>query len=132
VEQKLLIFERKKDGIFLGEALPHEAFDKPKSLEKKSVNRFMANEVEQIGEFLEKMGMAINTAALITLHREGLTLRKAKQVYKANKARYQLYTAKLRHCSRKVGYALFNAFLIDCQRSRNKGKIVSYANVKGE
>ncbi len=127
---KLLIFERKKDGIFLGEALPYDAFNKPKSVVKKTLNRLMANEVEQIGGFLEKMGMAVNTASLISLHREGLTIQKATKVYKANKAKYQLFTTKLHRCPEKVRYALFNAFLIDCQRSRNKYPITSYAPAK--
>ncbi len=132
VKQKLLIFEAKDDGVLLGEALPKGKFEKPKFVERKTTKRLTANEVEQIGEFLEKMGMAVNTAILISLRRKGLTLATAKEIYKDNKARYRIFSSKLRRCPEKVGYALFNAFLIDCQRSRDEDHVVPYADLKGE
>ncbi len=132
VNEKLLIFEAKDDGVLLGEALPKGKFEKPKYVGKKTTKRLTANEVEQIGEFLEKMGMAVNTAALISMHRKGLTLATAKEIYKNNKVRYRLYINKLRSSPDQVGYAVFNAFLMDFQRSRKKDHVISYALSKGE
>jgi hypothetical protein len=124
VNDKLLIFEQKDDGVFLAEALAQKAPDKPKT---SSGPRLPPNEVEQISEFLENNGMLVDRVALIDKHRNGLTLEIAKDIYDGNKTRYQNYALKLDQSKQRSGIALFNAFLIDCQRYQRSTHIAPYA-----
>jgi hypothetical protein len=124
VNEKLLIFDAKNDGIFLGEALPLKATKKAKN---KSEPKLPANEVEQIAQFLESTGMRVDIASLIESCRQGLTLAIAKSICERNKARYDNYCLKLKHSKQKSAIALFNAFIIDYQRHQPKTQVAPYA-----
>ena len=124
---KLLIFEYKEDGVFLGEALCQGPSEKPKFIEKNAAKRLKANEAEQIAAFLENKGMTVNTAALIARYRKGLSLEIVKKLYHSNKARYEKYSLRLQHSKEKMGIALFNAFLMDCERYQRKDHVAPYA-----
>jgi len=117
VDDKLLLFEYKKDGIFLGEAICQKPFERPAGSETPKVKE---NEVELIRRFLEESGMVVDTVSLIQLHRQGLSLTMAKTVYEHNRARYSSYLRKLRQPRQITGTALFNAFMLDCVKCQRK------------
>lgn len=120
---KLLIFEYKEDGVLLGEALCLQPFEKQA---KKPVD-IEANEVELIAEYLQAQKMLVDRLALIKIHTKGLSLATAKTVYAQNKERYSAYSIKLRQPEQIMGTALFNAFILDCQRHLSRDHVVVYA-----
>jgi hypothetical protein len=121
---KLLIFEYKKDGILLGEALCRQPFAKP----PKQQPTLEANPVELILAYLESQKMVVDRLALIKVHHQGLTLEVAKTIYAQNQGRYNAYSTKLRQPEKITGKALFNAFILDCQRHLSKHPLVHYAS----
>jgi hypothetical protein len=120
---KLLIFEYKKDGVLLGEALCLEPFEK-KTGESVDIE---SNEVELICEYLQAQKMRVERLELIKIHTKGLSLATAKMVYERNKDRYSAYLLKLRQPEKIMGKALFNAFILDCQRHLSRDHVVVYA-----
>jgi len=116
---KLYIFEHKKDGVFLGEALCQQPSLKPKSVVEKSEKRLKQNEVEQIVAFLENEQMSVDINSLICCYQNGLTFNIAKAVLKNNTKRYDQLGAKLQQPDR-AGFVRFNAFLIDYKRYQQK------------
>ena len=120
---KLLIFQNKQDGILLGEALCLEPFKKQT---KEPVN-IEANEVELMAGYLETQELLVDRLALIEIHLKGLTLAVAKTIYAHNKARYNAYSVKLRQPEKIMGKALFNAFILDCERHLARDHVVVYA-----
>jgi hypothetical protein len=113
VDGKLLIFEDKKDGILLGEAIPQKPFEKPSG---KVLLELKENEVELICRFLEENRMLVERSSLIERHRQGLTLPLAHTIFERNKPRYDAYLRKLRQPPQITGAALFNAFMLDCAK----------------
>jgi hypothetical protein len=114
---KLYIFERKKDGVFLGEALCQQPSEKPKSVVQKSEKRLKQNEVEQIAAYLQARQMSVDMKSLIACYRNGLTFNIAKAVFENNTKRYDRLVAKL-HEPDRAGFVRFNAFVIDYNRYR--------------
>jgi len=114
---KLYIFEEKKDGIFLGEALCQMPSEKPASVTKKANKRLKQNEVEQIAGYLESKEMTVDIIALISCYKNGLTFNYAKSVFEKNMLRYEQLGAKL-HDPSRAGFVRFNAFLMDYKRSQ--------------
>ncbi len=112
---KLYIFEHKKDGVFLGEALCQQPSQKPKSAVKKSEKKLKQNEVEHIAAFLENEQMSVDINSLICCYQNGLTFNIAKAVVENNTKRYDQLGAKLQQPDR-AGFVRFNAFLIDYKR----------------
>jgi hypothetical protein len=112
---KLYIFEYKKDGVFLGEALCQQPSQKPKSVVKKSEKRLKQNEVEQIAAYLENRQMSVDINSLISCYQSGLTFNIAKAVFENNTKRYDQLGAKLQQPDR-AGFVRFNAFVIDFKR----------------
>lgn len=119
---KLLIFEHKENGILLGEALCRQPYEKP-------VNQAAAepNEVERIGAYLQEKKMVVDWPRLIDIHHRGLTLDAAKEIYRNNQQRYISYAIKLRQPEAITGKALFNAFILDCQRQLSNTPLIEYA-----
>ena len=128
---KLYIFEHKKDGIFLGEALPREPSQKPKSVIKKSEKRLKQNEVEQVAGYLEKSEMSVDMNILISCYQKGLTFNIAKNILENNMARYDRLVSKLQD-PKRVGFVRFNAFLIDYKRYQQKELALSHVKKKGD
>lgn len=122
LSDKLFLFEYKEDGILLGEALCKEPFDKP--VKQPFVE---ANEVELITAYLEKQKMVVDREVLIKIHHRGLTCDVAESIYTRNKDRYESYAIKLRQPDQITGRALFNAFVIDCERQLAKPPVIDYA-----
>jgi len=121
---KLYIFEQKKDGVFLGEALCQQPSQKPKSVVEKSQKRLKQNEVEQIAAYLENQQMSVDINSLICCYQSGLTFNIAKAVFENNTKRYDKLVAKLQQPDR-AGFVRFNAFVIDYKRyqlARTQGK----------
>jgi hypothetical protein len=112
---KLYIFEQKKDGVFLGEALCQQPSEKPKSVVQKSEKRLKQNEVEHIAAYLEARQMSVDMKSLIACYRNGLTFNIAKTVFENNTKRYDRLVAKL-HEPDRAGFVRFNAFAIDYNR----------------
>jgi hypothetical protein len=108
---KLLIFEDKENGIYLGEALCREPFEKP--VENAPVE---SNEVELIACYLEEQKLTVDRVRLIEIHHQGLSLVIARSIYSRNRERYQTYSMKLRQPAAITGKELFNAFILDCER----------------
>jgi len=120
---KLLIFEFKPDGILLGEALCRQPFSKP--IKQPALD---ANAVELIIDYLESKKMVVDRPMLIKVHHQGMTLGIAKTVYKQNQSRYLAYSQKLRQPEKITGNALFNAFILDCQRHLSTEHVMPYAS----
>jgi len=118
---KLLIFQPHAEGLFLGEALALKPFSKPVKSEIET------NEVEKIAAFLELKNMSVDLQALIERHDNGLTLEKAEQIHERNQKRYELYVTKMKQPGSIKARALFNAFMIDCDRGLGKASAVPYA-----
>ena len=116
---KLFIFENKKDGLCLGEALPQKPSPKPHSVIKKSQKRLTQNEVELMGAYLQSQQMSVDMTALIACYRNGLSLNIAKAIVKQNRARYDRLVAKLKE-PKRAGFVRFNAFLIDYKRYQQR------------
>jgi hypothetical protein len=112
---KLYIFEHKKDGVFLGEALCQQPSEKPQSVVEKSEKRLKQNEVEQIAAYLENRQMSVDINSLISCYQNGLTSNIAKAVFESNIKRYDKLVAKLQQPDR-AGFVRFNAFVIDYKR----------------
>ena len=112
---KLYIFEYKKDGVFLGEALCQQPSEKPKSVVEKSEKRLKQNEVEQIAAYLENRQMSVDINSLISCYQNGLTFNIATAVFENNSKRYDKLVAKLQQPDR-AGFVRFNAFVIDYKR----------------
>lgn len=117
VNDKLLIFEYKDDGILLGEAICQQPFEKK---HKGPGIKLKANEVERIIQFLSENNMVVDRKMIIEKHRQGLTLAMAKTVYQRNITRYDKYLLKLRQPPKITGTALFNAFILDCSKQLRK------------
>ncbi len=71
--------------------------------------------------------MVADRALLIKIHHQGLTLDVAKSIYTHNKDRYISYSSKLRQPEKITGKAIFNAFMLDCERELLNNRIVYYA-----
>ncbi len=112
---KLYIFEDKKDGIFLGEALCQGPSQKPASVKQKAEKRLKQNEVEQIAGYLEKQNMSVDMNILISCYQSGLTFNITKDIVDKNNTRYDQLVAKLQD-PKRGGFVKFNAFLIDYKR----------------
>ena len=116
---KLYIFEHKKDGVFLGEALSQQPSQKPKSVVEKSQKRLKQNELEQIAAYLQNRQMSVDINSLICCYQSGLTFNIATTVFENNTKRYDQLCAKLQQPER-AGFVRFNAFVIDFQRYQQK------------
>ncbi len=123
---KLYIFENKKDGIFLGEALCQKSSQKPAFVIKKREKRLKKNEVEQIAGYLESKEMSVDITALISCYQNGLTFNLAKTIFEKNIVRYEQLGTKLQDPSR-AGFVRFNAFLIDYKRYHQRKFDLPYA-----
>lgn len=84
--------------------------------------------MELITKFLEQQGMVIERVSLIEKKNNGLTLATAKDIYKRNKRRYRNFLLKLNQPRAKIGIAMFNAFLLDCERQQRKTCVAPYAS----
>jgi hypothetical protein len=122
---KLFIFEHKDNGLLLGEALCQKPFKKPVYLPEHKIE---LNEVELITKFLEQQGMVIERVSLIEKKESGLTLAAAKEIYNRNKKRYRNFLLKLNQPQEKIGTAMFNAFLLDCERHQRRTHVAPYAS----
>jgi len=71
--------------------------------------------------------MVVDRLRLIEIHRGGLTLDIAKAIYAENSERYVAYSIKLKQPDSITGTALFNAFILDCQRRLLVSPVVEYA-----
>jgi hypothetical protein len=123
---KLYIFEDKKDGICLGEAVCQEPSQKPRSVTEKAEERLKKNEVEQICGYLQDKQMSVDMRSLISCYQSGLTFSIAKAIFEANMDRYQQLAAKLQNPNR-AGFVRFNAFMIDVERHRQRQADLPYA-----
>jgi hypothetical protein len=110
-DAKLLIFENKPDGIYLGEALCQGPSEIPKFNPNK--DRIKSSEIDRIIFFLQEKNMSVHIKILIQCYQKGLTFKIAKQIYDQNHRKYHQYN---RLPESKKEMARFNAFIIDCQR----------------
>jgi hypothetical protein len=132
VDNKLLLFERKQGGVWLGEAMPQQPSAEPEHVKKKAKIRVNENAVEQIATFLEKSGFQVNLMELGMRYQKGLTLSKAKEIYAKNQERYATYIYRLPSDEHAARIAMFRAFLIDCDRPLQLSEHTPYATFKGE
>jgi len=119
---KLFLFEYKPDGILLGEALCKKPFDKP--AKQPSIE---PNEVERITAYLERQKMVVDRKRLIAIHYRGVSFDVAQSIYTQNKKRYESYAIKLRQPEPITGKALFNAFVLDCEKQLTQKAVIEYA-----
>jgi hypothetical protein len=124
-KDKLFIFERGEDGMLLGEALARKPFDKPPEPELTIVQ---PDELDTIIILLEKHNMVVDRPALIEIYHKGLTLARAEQVLQHNQSRYTDYIKKMNQPQTRKNQALFNAFILDCQKSINTNHVATYAS----
>lgn len=119
---KLFIFEDGEDGILLGEALACQPFDTPP---KPAVE---PDELSMIIDFLEQHIMIVDRPTLIEVYHKGISLAHAEQIFHHNQARYTAYMKKMRQPEERKGMALFNAFILDCQKSMRRNHVATYAS----
>ena len=124
-KDKLFIFEQGEDGILLGEAIAKKPFDRPPAPETSPV---APDELDTIIALLEKHNMAVDRPVLIEVYHKGLTLTRAKQVLNHNQSRYADYMKKMNQPDDRKNQALFNAFMLDCQKSLNTNHVAIYAS----
>ncbi len=122
---KLFIFEQAPNGILLGEALAQKPCEKPV---KPSDSEPEPNELEQIIIFLEQHSMVVDRPALIEYHHNGLSLAMAENVFRLNQNRYSAFMKTIRQPEKRVGEAVYNAFLLDCQNHLRRVHIAPYAS----
>ncbi len=122
---KLFIFEHGEDGILLGEALARRPFEKPLAPEPVSIE---PDELSIIIDFLEHQNMVVDRPTLIETYHKGMTLAQIKRIFNHNQARYMAYMKKMRQPKDRKGTALFNAFILDCQKSVNSNHVATYAS----
>jgi hypothetical protein len=122
IGDKLFIFEHKENGILLGEALRREPYQKPTKQAAAEPNA-----VELISAYLQEKKMVVDRPRLIDIHLRGLTLGAAKAIYRQNRKRYIAYATKLRQPETITGKALFNAFILDCERQLSNNPLAPYA-----
>ena len=82
---------------------------------------------ELISAFLQERKMVVDRPQLIDIHLRGVTLDAAKAIYRQNRKRYIDYAIKLRQPETITGKALFNAFILDCERQLSNTPVVEYA-----
>jgi hypothetical protein len=124
-KDKLFIFEHGPDGILLAEALACQPFEKPPEPEPAKVK---PDELSLIIDFLEQHHMIVDRPTLIELFHRGLTLLRAKEIFHHHQARYTAYMKKIRQPKNRKESALFNAFILDCQKSINSNLVATYAS----
>ena len=127
VNDKLLIFEDRPDGVFLGEAVAQKRYEACALPENSAIPK---NEVEQIADFLDNKGFLVDPAALASARKKGLTLDKAKAIYQRNHNRYESYVKTVNHPDAVIGKALFTAFLVDYDRHHQDTHVAPYATFK--
>ena len=127
VNDKLLIFEDRPDGVFLGEAVAQKKYKAPALPEKSAIKK---NETEQIADFLEQKGFFVEQAALANARNKGLTLDKARAIHQQHRKRYEGYAKTVNHPGAAVGKALFNSFLLDYYRHQQNTHVAPYATYK--
>lgn len=121
---KLFIFEPKDNGVLLGEALAKKPFEKP----IQSSAALEANELDRIITFLERHSMVIDRPILIEAYHKGLSLDLTQQIFNHNQKRYLAYSKKMRQPENRKGLALFNAFMLDCQKHQRRIHVAPYAS----
>jgi len=124
-KDKLFIFEPGEDGILLGEAIAKKPFDRPPEPEPSPVP---PDELDTIIALLEKHNMAVDRPVLIEVYHKGLTLARVAQVLDHNQSRYADYIKKINQPDNRRNQALFNAFMLDCQKSLNTNHVATYAS----
>jgi len=124
-KDKLFIFGQGEDGILLGEAIARKPFDRPPVPETSPVP---PDELDTIIALLEKHNMAVDRPVLIDVFHKGLTLARASQVLDHNQSRYADYMKKMNQPVDRKNQALFNAFILDCQKSLNTNHVATYAS----
>ncbi len=121
---KLFIFEHGEHGILLGEALAREPFEKPPAMPVQ----VKPDELDMIIDFLEQHSMVVARPILIEAYQEGISLPLVKQIFSHNQARYTAYEKKMRQPEDRKGMALFNAFILDCQKHQRSSRVATYAS----
>lgn len=129
INNKLLIFENKKDGILIGEAMCQKNYEPQITSFGASTEK---NEVERLTLFLEQREMRLDQVLLIKAHEKGLTLDIAKQIYAQHQDRYANVSKIIKDPSKARGQALFNAFLVDYERHQRSTHVAPYALYKEE
>ena len=72
--------------------------------------------------------MVIDRPTLIETYHKGLSLELTKQIFNHNKKRYLSYAKKMRQPENRKGLALFNAFVLDCQKHQRRVYVAPYAS----
>ena len=127
-KDKLFIFEQGEEGILLGEAIAKKPFNKPPTPAPAPVP---PDELDTIIVLLEKHNMAVDRPVLIEMYHKGLTLARAEKVLYHNQSRYADYMKKINQPDERKNQALFNAFMLDCQKSINTNHVATYASHAG-
>ena len=126
-KDKLFIFEQGEDGILVGEALARQPFERPPEPE----TQVQPDELDMIIILLEEHRMVVDRPVIIDVYHKGLTLACARQILDYNQARYTNYMKKMRQPTVRKGAALFNAFILDCQKSVRSNHVATYASLGG-
>jgi hypothetical protein len=124
-KEKLFIFEPGEDGILLGEALARQPFEQPP---QPQAPQMQPDELDMMILFLESRHMIVERPVLIEVYHQGISLERAKQIFHHNQARYAAYTQKIRQPEDRKKKALFNAFILDCQKAITAKRVVTYAS----
>ncbi|KJU82515.1 transposase/integrase [Candidatus Magnetobacterium bavaricum] len=104
VNDKLLLFEDKDDGLYICDALPLKEYTNTDKVKQKIDNKIKKNETELIIDLFIEYSFTYNTEKLLHLMNEGLTYNIAKDILSKNQIRYLAYNK---------GFIKFNLFITD-------------------
>ncbi|MBF0609469.1 MAG: hypothetical protein HQL61_18200 [Magnetococcales bacterium] len=104
VNNKLLLFEDKDDGIYLCDALPLKEYTDMEKTKQRIDNKIKKNEMELIIDLFVEYEFTYNNEKLSHLTNEGLTYDIAKDILSKNQIRYAAYNK---------GFIKFNLFITD-------------------
>jgi len=129
VNGKLYIFEKKANGICIGEAMPAQKYEIP---EKKKDGNIEKGEIELIIEYLERLGMQINDGGrkvIIDNYGRGkgpLNLSVAQYIINADKKKYFIdcNLGENKEVDPADGRSGFRLFRSDLMKYRNNALIV--------
>jgi hypothetical protein len=132
-QNKLFIFEDKADGLLIAKAIKKGPSHTPKSVQQKTQMHHQAHQFDIIKNFLQSKQMIVTDPPLEKQMAKGLTLQIAQQIYDKYHQRYDKYVKKINHPDEVCKGALFNAFIMDCERHcNNEPKIFSQNSHKGD
>lgn len=127
VGDRLYLFEDRKDGLLIGQAILVGENEEPKFVQKRAEKRRAETEVERIAAMLERADIPPVMDRLAGLHADGLGESVAEALLKENAERYAAFDPEKR-------WAAFHVFVTHAREKiseNNQPKVAPYADLEG-